>query len=80
MASEKGKPETSARRPPEAPQPPDRNPSPAVNPAKSVKVVPPPAFLDPANRNRVLAEELKRLAGRPLKDRPTIDCLGKRAR
>lgn len=37
----------------------------------------PPAFLDPANRNRVLAEELRRLAGRPLKDRPTMDRLGK---
>lgn len=42
--------------------------------------IPPPAFLDPANRDRLLAEKVKRLADRPLKDRPTIRYLGGRRR
>jgi hypothetical protein len=43
-------------------------------------VILPPAFLDPANRDRLLAEKVKRLADRPLKNRPTISYLGCRRR
>lgn len=43
-------------------------------------IIPPPAFLDPANRDRLLAEKVKRLADCPLKDRPTISYLGGRRR
>ncbi|TIN28596.1 MAG: hypothetical protein E5Y31_11275 [Mesorhizobium sp.] len=78
--SDTGEPENVVGRPLKALQSANRNLTPSVDPVMHTKTVSPPAFLNPANRGRGLTEELKRLAGRPLNDRPTIDHLGRRKR